>query len=133
VDLNTLKTDTNLAEEGVWVDIDPTTRLKVARYGNAKFRNKLRALMKPYERMIDNNTMDDGKADELLIVAVVDSVLLDWEGLERDGEALPYSKDTAKEILLDPALRDFREIVFSVSNELELFREKKVDDIVGES
>lgn len=133
MDLSSLKTDTKLADEGAWVDLDPTTRIKVARYGNRNFRDRLRALMKPYNRMIENGTMDDTKADELLVQAISETVVLDWEGLEMNGEPVTYSAAKAKELLLDPALRDFRELVISLSNELEVFRGEEIEETVGKS
>ena len=133
MDLSNLKTDTALTEDGAWIDIDTTTRIKVARYGNKKFKERLRRLMKPYSRMIDQGTMPDDKADELLVDAMANSILLDWEGLELNGEKVQYSIDQAKAFLSDPELQDFRELVVSLSNDLEAFRQKEIETTVEKS
>lgn len=130
MDLKQMKVSDSLSQDGVWVDLDETSKVKLARFGNAKFKSRLRALMSPYKRMIDNDTMSDVKADELLVIALAETVVLDWKGLSLDGKEISYSVGTVMKILSDPAFIDFREMIVSMSRDMELYREEELKDAV---
>jgi hypothetical protein len=114
VDLNLFKTDVSKSSDGVWCPVDVNTGLKIARFGNRTFQRALKREMKPYQRLIDRDALDDETSDKILVTAIVEGILLDWRGMTRDGEPLPYTKSAAIAILLDKSLEDFRKVVLDL-------------------
>jgi len=127
MDLRSYKTDLTVSEEGVWVDMGEGCQLLVARKGNQKFARKLKALIKPYQRQIDMNTMSDDLANKLLAEAMAYGILLDWKGLKLDGKEIKYSPEKAQELLNDPELIDFRNAVDQLSDDREQFRTESIE------
>jgi|DEB0MinimDraft_3_1074331.scaffolds.fasta_scaffold105072_2 hypothetical protein len=127
MDLNSFKTDRQSSEEGVWVDMGEGCSLLIARKGNNKFAKKIQALIKPYQRQIEMNSMPEDKANELLAEAMAYGILLDWKGLKLDGKEVKYSQTKAKELLNDPDLRDFRNAVDALSDDREKFRKESIE------
>lgn len=129
MDLNTFKVDQDKAQEGVWCDLGDA-RLKVARYGNKKFQDALKNAMAPYKRLAEQGRLNDDIAEKILINAIAKYVLLGWENLTIDGKGVNYSYDNAVKILSNPEYKDFREVVVSMSQEVDLFRKEEVEEIV---
>lgn len=128
MDLSDFKTNRKLEEEGTWVEVGNGTQLKLARLGNSAYRNHLKILMKPYKAMIRNNTLSDEVVEELLNKAIAKSVLLDWSGLEENGEPVPYSEERAYQILSDPSYKDFRELVVSLASDMEVYQQEELEE-----
>ena len=124
MDFNSFKTDLGREDGGVWVDLDATARVKIARTGNSRYRDLLRAKLKPHRRAIQAETLSDDIADRLLAEVMAETVLLDWQGLTENGEPVAYSTAKARELLSDPALKDFRELIGQLAGDMELFREQ---------
>lgn len=62
--------------------------------------------------------------ERFTLECIIEHLLLDWRGLESDdGSAIPFSKDRAREFLLDPQYRPFADMVVqaavSVGDQLE--------------
>lgn len=133
MDLNLFKTDESKSNEGVWCPVDPTTQIKIARYGNRLFQRALQREMKPYKQMIDKGALDDDTADLLLVTAMAEGILVDWRGMTHGGEPLPYTRAAAIELLLDKKFRDFRELVVNLAQDMQLFREEEIEEDAGNS
>lgn len=133
MDLNVFKTDTVKTDEGVWCPIDSETDIKIARYGNKVFQRAFQREMKPYKQLIDRGALDDDTADKILVNAIAEGILLDWRGMKKNGEDLPYSRSAAIDILLDKSLRDFRALVVELAQDMQLFRETEIEDAEGKS
>lgn len=119
--LSRFTTDSTLELNGVWVDIGEGAKLLVARVGNPRYRERLRALMKPYKRQIRTDTLPEDLSEDMVLRAFSETILLGWEGLEDDnGAAVPYSREKAYELLRD--LRDFRAMVAEIAQEQEAYR-----------
>lgn len=128
MDLNTFKTDVKKSDEGVWCPVDTTTDIKIARYGNRTFQRALKRVMKPHKVMIDRGTLDDDMADKLLVEAMAEGILIDWRGMTENGAPLEYTKSEAIKVLLNKELRDFRELVVSLSQDMQLFRDEEIEE-----
>lgn len=128
MDLNTFKTNAEKSDEGVWCPVDASTDIKIARYGNRTFQRALKRVMKPHKVMIDRGTLDDDTADALLVEAMAEGILIDWRGMTQAGEPLEYTKSAAIKVLLDKNLRDFRELVVSLSQDMQLFRDEEIEE-----
>ena len=121
--LSKIAVDADAIENGRWVgDLPglPGVELRVRGFNNADYRNlqtkKLRSIT-PAQRAGVSLELSDEMTNDLL----VETILLDWRGIEDDdGSPLAYSKERAREMLADPRMRRFRDAVLFAA------------DIVGE-
>ncbi len=108
--LDFLKTSKTYESEGVWFELSEKTGFLVARLGGANTQKVKQATakhFKPYARMIENGLLDAQKEREITLKVFIECCLLDWKGVEIDGEAVPFSKEAALKLLLDlPELAD---------------------------
>ncbi len=123
--LSAMKINSAAIEQGEWVGSkngNPIPdmgdlNLKVRGIGNADFRvlqSKLFDATPRNER--PNNRLSPAAAERVTIECIVETILIDWDGVENDqGEALPFNKDVARKILSDPDLRPFRDAVMWAS------------------
>jgi hypothetical protein len=130
MDLNRFKADTALEDEGVWNTVDAASgcRLKIARIGNRRYRETMARRLKPYRRALRSGTLDDQVTERITAEVLAETVLLDWQGLERAGEAVAYSPEAAAAILADPAYKDFRDLVVELASDQEAYRERELED-----
>lgn len=129
MDIGALRTDTALEEEGVWRDIGDGARLKIARLGNPAYKAEWEKRSKPYKRQIRNDSLPTEKANELLYQCLARAVLLDWDGLDEDGQPVPYSRENAVRLLRE--IRDFRDLVVSLADDAEAYRREAIEDAEG--
>lgn len=116
-------TDKTKEQEGVWHDLGDDLRMKIARIGNPNYQKRFQALSKPHRRAIRRGTLSDDVAEKLMIQCLAETIVLDWEGLEENGEPVPYSMDEAIRILTDyPELRNY---INDIANELEGYQEEE--------
>lgn len=129
MDLSRFKTDTALEDEGVWTTIDASSdaQIRVARIGNRRYRETMARRLKPYRRALRAGTLDDSVTERITAEVLAETVLLDWRGVSADGVPLPYSREAARDLLLDPAYRDFRDLVVELAGELDLYRERDLE------
>ena len=114
MDLRQLRTDPVKEDDGVWVSLDPTTRIKIARMYNPAFSRYLNELKSEASRAKRN--MDEDARGDILARAMARHILVGWEGLTDDGEEFPDSEENALQLLNDITLRDFREVVLAEAN-----------------
>lgn len=119
-------TDATLEKEGVWVDIGEGARVRVARSDNPNFVKCLQSKAKPYRVQSRNRTLSDEVANKVLIETMAETILLDWDGIQKDGKTLPYSKENAVLLLTD--LKDFRRIITELADESETFRKQEMEE-----
>ena len=120
-------TDLDLEEKGTWVDIGEGGQILVARIGNPAYREKMRHLSKPYQSQIRQGTLPEDLNDEIFLKAIVETILLDWKGIEDDnGKEIKYSKDAAMKLLL--GLRDFRDLVIEIARSQATFRREEIEE-----
>ncbi len=112
--------DKNKEIDGVWQDFGSGARMKIARIGNPEYQKVFQKISKPHRKSIRRGTLADDVAEKLLVEAMADSILLDWDGVEEGGQVLPYNKENAMRILLE--YKDLRDQVTEIANEMESFR-----------
>ncbi len=120
------KTDEALENEGVWVDLGEGARLKVARLGNDGYKAMFQRELKPHRRQMKQGLLSEEVADNILIKCMAHHILMDWEGIEFNGQSLPYSHENA--IMLFRELKDFRDLVHEISQEMEVFKSAELVD-----
>ncbi len=130
MDLNRFKADTALEDEGVWTTVDAASgcRLKIARIGNRRYREAMARRLKPYRRALRAGTLDEQVTEKITAEVLAETVLLDWQALERHGSPVAYSVAAAAAILADPAYKDFRDLVVELAGDQEAYRERDIED-----
>lgn len=125
-------TDTIAENEGVWEEIGDGAKVLVARVGNKKWESAMERLRKPHlKKLRRRGRLSDDVAEKITIEAMADAVLLDWEGIEEDGEEIAYSKESATRFLTD--YPEFRNMVYAIAADAELFRQELLEDAAGNS
>ena len=132
-----VKTDSTLEKAGVWHDIPSDTpgeaplRLLIARINNPNAVKLYRELHKPYARLErSKGYLPDSIANEIMAELLSRTVLLDWQNLEDgDGNPVPYSQQTAKQLLLDN--RGFRDAVSDLANQESAYIADQQEAIEG--
>lgn len=130
MDFNEFKTDTVAEVEGKWFPLKDA-KLKIARTGNPRYREKLRVELNIHQEAINKGLLDLELNDKLMVDILVDTILLDWDGFTLDKKALPYSKAKARELLLEH--RDFREFVAATADKMDNFRVQAEETTKGNS
>ena len=57
MDINDLKYNPDLANNGVWVEHDETTSFLIAKLGNKGFQTAFKKRLQPYRRAYENGTL----------------------------------------------------------------------------
>lgn len=130
-ELNKLATDRTKETEGVWEDIGGDASLLVARIGNEKYKEGYKRLPKGTRRMIENQTIPDDQADDIICGLFARTILLDWKNLSEGGKDIPYSEENAKQMMLK--YPEFRELVSDLANDFQRFHEESVEGDVKNS
>lgn len=124
-------TDKEKENNGVWQDFGDGIKMRIARVGNENYKKLFQRLSKPHRKAIRGGRLSEEVAEKLMIKCLAETVLLDWENVEVDGELLPYSKDNAFRVLTD--FRDVKESVEDYANDMEIFlqeqREEDAEDL----
>ena len=117
-------TDKSAEENGVWIDIGDGAKIKVARLGNRYYKEAFKQKTKPYNKRMDS--IPEDIAEKILIEAMVEGILLDWQGFLIDGVSYPYNKQNAFNIL--QKYNDFRDLVISHASEIENYKKEELKE-----
>ncbi len=131
MDLAKLQTDAEKENDGVWVELQPGVRVKLARWNNAKFQNVQFKKMLPYRNTMAGGEIEFGIVEKITIECTAETVLLDWDGIEWDGEPLESSLANRLRVLTD--VPDFRSMIVNLASQREYFMAKAEQDIAGNS
>ncbi|MBT9158787.1 MAG: hypothetical protein DDT26_00034 [Dehalococcoidia bacterium] len=121
-------TDQRAETEGIILDYGQNAagnpvQIRVARAGgsNQRFAKSLEARMRPYKRLIANDTLDPKIAERVLIDSFADAVVLGWAGITGpDGLEIPFSRENVVRVFTD--LPDLFADVQQQSQKSALFR-----------
>lgn len=120
MDIDALLRDEERMTRGSWFAYRDGARVRVAAAANPDFQAHFAALMRPHRRSRELGLLDESVEQELLCRAMARHVLLDWEGFSRAGAALPYSEETACELLKRSRL--FRDEIAALAQDEAAFR-----------
>jgi len=118
------KTDSSLEKDGIWIMISDEIGFLVRRFGGAnsdKIKLAMAQYHKPYARLIEKGTLDSDKEAKLMTRAFVEACLVDWKGIEIDGEITPFSVDVAVEFFIN--LPELANEVITQSQQVDNFKE----------
>lgn len=107
--ISELEVDQKVIEEGTWVSNIPEltdVRLKVRGANNRDWRRLAQRLINAVPRKSRVNGLDPEEADRISAVILLQTGLLDWEGIEDDeGKPIPYDKKKAAQYLTGERFR----------------------------
>ena len=113
------KTDEDLERKGVLLEYGLTEdgkpiRIRVARAGgsNRQYDKRMEAEVKPYRRMIQNETIEAAVVTRILRKVYAETVVLGWENVQDEtGKDMPFNVDNCIKLFEDlPDLfRDLQE------------------------
>lgn len=97
------KTDRDLEVNGVWLEVQDGVRFLVSRFNemNPKTKAAFARHYAPYAAAIEAQAMPEEREREILVKVFVESSLRNWEGVEIDDEAVPFSPEKAVELLME--------------------------------
>ena len=133
--LQVFGSDPDTSIEGVWVPISDqegsTGRLKIARMWNPRFKEVFRKLTDQFNNASGGADASDDEADVIMIKALAETILIDWENIEFSGKPYKYSVANCVKLLSDPRLRDFRDKVAQEASKFSHFRLKNLEATTG--
>ena len=112
-------TNKDLEVEGIWVKISDDARIKVARMNNPEFNKMFRRLSKPYMTALQAGTLSEEISEDILLECYSHTILVDWDGIQEDGKAVPYSPSKAKEYL---KIDTFRHFVLNIARDFNNYK-----------
>lgn len=101
IDFKSFATDENKENDGVWINLGPTSRVKLGRIGSRRFKDRQIIKMKPYEALSRLGQVPPEVQERVTVELVAETVLLGWEGFTEDGVDVPYSYENALRVLME--------------------------------
>lgn len=121
-------TNKSLEKEGVWVPLDESSKIKVAREGNENYFNALQRLVKELgfsQFQISKGKIPSDVMADIVLRAMGEAILVDWEGMTDDDKPVKYSAKSSYEML--KKYPDFADDVLALAKNISLFQ-KEVED-----
>jgi len=114
--------DQKLVQEGRWFPVGEGAHCKIARTGNPKYKELLRAKLGIYEQSLSQKLLDDDTADTVLIEVMAKTILLDWKGFTDQGKEVKYSVTAAIEYM--SKFEEFRSFVARNADNMQAYKAK---------
>jgi len=126
-------TDLEAEVEGMWFELSliEGVKVKVARVNNPNYKKAFTRLYKPYLKQTMRKVgIDPVIQDRIQTDLLIDTLLKDWSGMPgENGRDIPYSKDLARELIVDPELKELRNEILGFAQEFEIYQ-KEVTEIL---
>jgi hypothetical protein len=115
------------AREGMWVTLDEAgeVKIKVAKLGTVEYLNTVNKYSRKYQAFTRLNRLSAEQIVDMSANTIADCILLDWKGVEEDGQPVPYSRENAYRMLKE--YDDFRSLVETHANDPDLFQDNIID------
>lgn len=125
-------TDQKKVLDGVWKDIAliPGMRVKIAKAGNTEASKLVRALYKPYSRMLAaGQELPREKEDEINNIVLSKTILKDWEGVpSTDGSEIPFSYENAMTLLGNKNLAALKEEIMQHADDFAAYKLEFIEE-----
>lgn len=118
------KTNKNLESEGIWHEVSDGVSFKIKRLGGANavhIKKVFATHHKPYARQIEKGLLDEDKSLEIMARVFVEACLVDWKGIEIDGQEAKFDKDLAVDFL--KSLPELLDSLFEYAQDSDNYRE----------
>ncbi|MCY1301827.1 hypothetical protein D9M70_514600 [compost metagenome] len=133
LDIESLAVDPVAAEEGTWASY-LGAKFLIARHNSDKatfLRSKL--TLERWDEITGEDAEVAGEAARQINAKVMaEAVLLDWEGVTKDGGEITYTPEVGYQYLVDPRFRDLVQYIENFSLNRANYRER-VEAEVAES
>ena len=128
------KTDQDLEVNGIVLNYGKNDKgqnidFRIARAGggNTKFAKVAEAVLKPYRRQLNNETLDITVLDGLFRIIYAKAVVLGWSGVEdENGKSLEFNEQNVVKVFED--LPDVFADVRAAAEKASLFRRQALED-----
>lgn len=124
-------TDSNVETNGVVLNYGDF-KITVARAGGANkaYLKALENRSKQYRRQIQNGTLSNEQANQIIRDVYTDTVIKNWEGVrDRDGNLMPFNRENVIKLIAE--LPDLFSDIQAQANEVALFRENLMKEEAG--
>lgn len=118
------KTNSELETKGVRFVISDGQAFIVRRFGganNLRVKAVLAKYYKPYARQIEAGTISSEKEKEILVKSFVEAAMVDWEGIEIDGQITPYSPEMAIKLFIE--IPELFQMIYAYATELSSYKQ----------
>jgi hypothetical protein len=133
MDLTTLKTDLNAAEEGIYFPFgDDGARVKIAMWHNKRHLKFIRDLHKAKGRKIEAGMINE-KESELLLSDQWEFIVTDMLGFTEGEDDLIYSVSAIKDLSLNPQYKQFFLKIEGIAKAEENYRVENIQDLGEQS
>lgn len=124
-------TDESLENEGAWVNLGGGIEICVARTNNANYRKLLNKKLAPIRKEVAAGDVDTEDFNRIITEVMSKTILVNWRGIKDDksGKEIPYSQEKALEFLTK--LKDFRERVSDIAQDMTNYRAASVEEAEG--
>lgn len=122
--------DTKREEEGVWTKLSaPGVEVKLRSLSSDFYADTVEKLQKPHLQLIRKRKLPAEVSRQLAIKAVCHGAIVDWKGVyDNDGKEIPFSAQTAYDILGRSSMKDLVEEIIGQAQEIELFKQEEKED-----
>lgn len=115
------ETNATLEAEGFIFDVTPTISFTLARAGgaNLRFQKVLESKTRSHRKEIDENRFPLDQANQLMIEAVAETVVMGWKGItDKKGKKIPFTPENAVKLFteLPDLFNDVREAAAARAN-----------------
>lgn len=129
--LSDIAVNPDLIEHGDWVDNLPDMpgiRIKVRGINNADYRKLQARLIReiPRSQRLEGLTPKD--EDAIMSQLLLETIVLDVEGLEDDNGPIPYTRQLGEKLLFDPQFQRFRAAAATAADIVAQRRKAEIKD-----
>ena len=125
-------TDLEASKDGVWHRIDEETQIKVAKARNENFKKRAYELFNENKIEMFSRTGKFTDLDErkLMSQLIAETILLDWRGVkDQDGKEVKYTPEIGAQVLANPEMGDFLELVQTCAENEEAYRKAVLEKV----
>lgn len=117
------KTDSDLEKNGVWFDISEDIGFLIRPFKgtNPRVKAAMAAHYKPLARQIELGTIDPDKEREIQVKLFTEICLVDWKGVEMDGQSVECNKENAMALFKE--LPDLFDTLWKHSGDFKNYKE----------
>lgn len=121
------KQNNDLEKDGVWFEFGTGVKFLVRRFGgsNPEVKKSMTKYYKPVARLVEKNLLEPDKEKKVMAKAFIESCLINWEGVEIDGELKPYSFEAAVELFTN--LPELLDTLVDCAQDSENYKEYRED------
>ena len=125
-------TDLEASKDGVWHRIDEETQIKVAKARNENFKKRAYELFNENKIEMFSRTGKFTDLDErkLMSQLIAETILIDWKGVkDQDGKEVKYTPEIGAQVLANPEMGDFLELVQTCAENEEAYRKAVLEKV----